>query len=244
MTEGAEIKFGGNGSAGHNEMSEDLDNTFCANTPTPGAADNCPVPSPYTAALIHEIQGTGDTVTASGPFSVTAVVVGDFQGIGPVTYEQIDGFFLQEEDADVDGNAMTSEGIFVYCGSTCDTDVAVGDLVEVTGSAADFNGMSQISADAISVISSSNPLPTPAMISLPGDTISATTVAEGQDLINAYHEPYEGMLVTISNTLYAGEYFQLSQYGEVRMSADGRLRQFTDANVPNAWMAMCNTRST
>ncbi len=44
------------------------------------------------------------------------------------------------------------------------------------------------------------------MISLPGETISATTVAEGQDLINAYYEPYEGMLVTISNTLYAGEY--------------------------------------
>ncbi len=52
MTEGAEIKVGGNGAAGHNEMSEDLDNTFCNNSPpTPGAADNCPVPSPFFTPL-------------------------------------------------------------------------------------------------------------------------------------------------------------------------------------------------
>ena len=60
------------------------------------------------------------------------------------------------------GTRLTSEGIFVFCGG-CATAVAVGDLVEVTGLAEEFFGMSQIDVTgaegAVSVASSDNPLP-------------------------------------------------------------------------------------
>jgi predicted extracellular nuclease len=31
----------------------------------------------------------------------------------------LDGFFVQEQDADADGDPRTSEGLFVFCRSTC-----------------------------------------------------------------------------------------------------------------------------
>jgi uncharacterized protein len=47
---------------------------------------------------IHDIQGSGDTSSA-GTFTVEAIVVGDYQTQGS---GQLRGFFIQEEDADVD----------------------------------------------------------------------------------------------------------------------------------------------
>ena len=54
-------------------------------------------------------------------------MIGDFQGNA-----RLQGFFLQEEDADVDADPATSEGIFVFC-SACPTAVAEGQRVRVTG---------------------------------------------------------------------------------------------------------------
>lgn len=76
--------------------------------------------------LIHQVQGSGPASPMAGSVvTVRAVVVGDFQGEG-----ELSGFFLQEEDADVNADPATSEGIFVYHAAT---DVNVGDLVEATG---------------------------------------------------------------------------------------------------------------
>ena len=67
---------------------------------------------------IHEIQGSGDTSPLVGQtVAVEAIVVGDFQnGDGDVSRE-LGGFFLQEENADADADAATSEGIFVFEGN-------------------------------------------------------------------------------------------------------------------------------
>jgi hypothetical protein len=113
----------------------------------------------------------------------------------------------------------------------------VGDKVRVTGSASEFFDMSQLSATtaaSVTLVSSGNPLPTPASIQLPvpgvptGDLVAATTA------INAYFEPFEGMLVTFADTLSVSEYFELARYGQVILSEGGRPRQFTDANLPSA----------
>ncbi len=92
---------------------------------------------------IHDVQGSGsstpmygDTVTISG------VVVGDFQG-NAFAGDQLGGFYVQEEPADWDADPATSEGIFVYAPYA--PDVAVGDLVEVTGRAGEYSGQTQIS---------------------------------------------------------------------------------------------------
>ncbi|HEX6032792.1 MAG TPA: ExeM/NucH family extracellular endonuclease, partial [Anaerolineales bacterium] len=173
--------------------------------------------------FIHDIQGSGAAVTGTGPFTVDAIVVGDFQAQGT---GELRGFFIQEEDSDVDGDPATSEGIFVFC-SSCLTDVNVGDKVRVTGTASEFFGMSQLSATtagSVIVQSSGNTLPTPASIDLP---------ASGSTRDAATFEHVEGMLVTFTDTLYVSEYFELARYGQIILTADARPRQFTDANEPN-----------
>ena len=183
--------------------------------------------------LIHDIQGSGSAVTGPGPFTVEAIVVGDYQTQGS---GQLRGFFIQEEDADVDANPATSEGIFVFC-TTCPTAVSVGDKVRVTGGASEFFDMSQLSATtagSVTVLGSGNPLPTSASVQLPVPGVPSGDLAAAKAFINAYFEPFEGMLVTFPDTLSVREYFELARYGQVILSEGGRPRQFTDANMPDA----------
>lgn len=179
--------------------------------------------------FIHEIQGDGESVAINSVVSVEAIVVGDFQ-----LADQLQGFFIQEEDGDTDGNPLTSEGIFVYCGS-CSIDVNVGDLVRVTGLANDYFDMSQLTAtfdSDIEVLATQQSLPTPASIQLPL-TISATDLASATDEINSIYESVEGMLVRIDSTLVVSESFQLSRFGQLTLVAGNRPRQFTDYAQPS-----------
>ena len=181
---------------------------------------------------IHAIQGSGDTA-APGTFSVEAVVVGDYQTQGS---GQLRGFFLQEEDADADADPASSEGIFVFCGG-CPTDVVVGSTVRVTGATSEFFGMSQLSATtagSIAVLSTGNPLPTPATIELPVPGVPNGDLAAATAAINAYYEPFEGMLVTHADTLSVTEYFELARYGQLLLSEGGRPHTFTAVNAPSA----------
>ncbi|MEO0598447.1 MAG: ExeM/NucH family extracellular endonuclease, partial [Chloroflexota bacterium] len=178
--------------------------------------------TPTEITRIHAIQGAGANVIG-GTYTVEAIVVGDFQAS-----DQLRGFFIQEEDADVDADLLTSEGIFVFCGS-CSTDVVVGDLVQVTGLAEDFFDMSQIDVTgdgaSVTVISSENPLPTPATVTLSatgGDTEATDTF-----------EQFEGMLVTFPQELVVSEYFELARYGQLVLTEAERPAQFTDANEPS-----------
>ncbi|HEU5111701.1 MAG TPA: ExeM/NucH family extracellular endonuclease, partial [Acidimicrobiia bacterium] len=135
---------------------------------------------------------------------VEAVVVGDFQGRGALR-----GFYLQEEDGQVDGEPLTSEGIFVSDASF-GIDVAKGDLVEVVGTVDEFNGSTQISTvTSVSVVSTGNAV-TPANVILP--------VAAITDL-----EALEGMSVQLPQTLTISEFFNYDRFGEVVLSTE---RQF------------------
>ena len=94
---------------------------------------------------IHEVQGSGlvspkdgDTVVIEG------IVVGDFQDGASGTSGDLNGFFVQEEDADADGDPGTSEGIFVFDGSSPAVNVAIGDLVQVEGDVSEFGGLTEI----------------------------------------------------------------------------------------------------
>ncbi|MCL4253092.1 MAG: ExeM/NucH family extracellular endonuclease, partial [Anaerolineae bacterium] len=171
---------------------------------------------------IHDVQGNGSASPIIGStVTVEAVVIGDFQG--PAATE-LRGFFIQEEDADVDADPMTSEGIFVFC-SACPDAVNVGDIVRVTGNVSEFFNMTQITAStagSVVVQSTGNPLPTPATINLP---------VVGN--INDFYEPFEGMLVTFTDTLTVGEYFELARYGQIILYEGGRPYQFTHTNAPS-----------
>jgi predicted extracellular nuclease len=188
---------------------------FATNNGTPGRSNLIACEAPLVK--IHQVQGAGATVLNPGTrIKVEAIVTAVFSA-----NNHLDGFYIQEEAADVDTNPLSSEGIFVFCGSdNCGSfpAVNVGYAVRVTGTAGEFSGQSQINAasGSIEVLSVGNPLPAPASVTLP-------VIGE----IGAFYEPFEGMLVSFNNTLYVAEYFELFRFGEVVLYEGGRPFQYT-----------------
>lgn len=185
---------------------------------------------------IHEIQGSGAIANFLDSFkTIEGIVVGDFQAVGDT--QNLRGFYVQEEDADADNNPFTSEGIFVF-DDNFGVDVKVGDQVRITGQVSEFtgsgNGMTSSLTQLrnltdVTVVSADNPLPTATVLSFPLVNIG--------DL-----EAFEGMRVTIPQTMTVTEHFQLGRFGEVVLSSDGatnqpgtdgRLEQYTQFNAPS-----------
>ena len=159
---------------------------------------------------IYSIQGSGATVALTGTRTTQGVVVGDYEGPSPA----LRGFFI--EDAAGDGDTATSDGIFVFESSNADN-VALGDVIRVTGTAGENQGQSQITAT--SVVHCGTGSVAPVDVTLP------FSLAD-------YPERYEGMLVRLPQTLYVTEHFQLGRFGMVVMSSGGRLRQPTNIFEP------------
>lgn len=176
---------------------------------------------------IHDIQSSSTT----SPYlnygaTISGIVIGDFQN----TTTGLSGFYVQEEDTDIDANPATSEGIFVY-DNGFGTAVSVGDHVKVTGTVTEYvsndggsnsSSLTQLSSVTdLTILSTGNPLPTPASVTLP-------FVALG-DL-----ERSEGMRVAFSQTLYVTEHYQLGRYGQLTLSGTDRLFQPTQLALPGA----------
>ncbi|MEM6460525.1 MAG: ExeM/NucH family extracellular endonuclease [Pseudomonadota bacterium] len=184
--------------------------------------------------LISDIQGSGamsdlvDTLV-----TIEGIVVGDFQQAGGGTDGDLSGFFVQEEDSDDDANPMTSEGLFVFDGPFIhgtSVDVQKGDLVRVTGTVREQFGETQLSnLTSVEVISSGNALPRAATIEFP---VASTAVNSDRELI-ADLEAYEGMLVTIPETMTVSDLFTLGRFGEIGLQAGGLLEAYTQSNLPS-----------
>ncbi len=183
-------------------------------------------------SLISAVQGSG---TASPMVNTTVLVEGIvtaiYQGTGT-----LGGFFMQEEDADSDANALTSEGIFVYT-NLAPAAVTVGDKVRVSGTVIEFGNAAQIAAGTtlteitsptVTVVSSSNALPTEVIVTLP--------VAALSDL-----ERFEGMRVKFTQTLTLSDHFDLPKFGELTFSVNGRSMQPTAVIDPNDAVASGTT---
>lgn len=173
---------------------------------TPGSANESdPGGGEPTSYLISEIQGSGTASLLTGEYVLVSAIV---------TYTVADGFYLQEEDGDADGNGATSEGIFVFTGGA--PGVAVGDKVEVAGTVAEYFDFTEITdvTDIIS-LSSGNAQPSSAAITLSPD-------------FAANLEHYEGMAITLmsgtDDPLTVIENFDLARYGEVTVSAGSQIQ--------------------
>jgi hypothetical protein len=160
---------------------------------------------------IHDVQGTGAASPLVGAtVTVEGVVVGDFQD-GAGVNGDLNGFFVQEEDADADADPATSEGVFVADGNAPAVDVAIGDLVRVVGTVAEVGGATRITAPGgVTVVGTGNPAPTPATVSLP-----VTAVTD--------FEAIEGMSVTFPQDLVISEYFNFDRFGEIVLTSERRL---------------------
>jgi hypothetical protein len=168
------------------------------------------------ATPICQIQGSGATTPLSGTHTIQGVVIGDFEGGASL---QIRGFYVQQTGCDAD--PATSDGIFVYNGSS--NSVAVGDLVRVTGTVSEYPttgaSQTQVSATGIVVLSSGNTV-TPTDVALP-------FASENQK------EQYEGMLVRFNQTLTVTEIYLLGRFGQVTLSG-GKLWQPTGIAEPGS----------
>jgi predicted extracellular nuclease len=165
---------------------------------------------------IYQIQGSGPTAAVTGNVTTQGVVVGDYEGPSPT----LRGFYL--EDAAGDGDAATSDGIFVF--NNNNNRVDVGDVVRVTGTGGEFQDQTQITLastnPSITVCSSGNSL-APTDVTLPFPSAD-------------FPERYEGMLVRLPQKLYVTEHFQLGRFGQVLMSSGGVLQQPTNVVAPGA----------
>ncbi len=164
---------------------------------------------PYTP--IYQIQGSGMSAAITGNVATKGVVIGDYEGASPA----LRGFYIQ--DVSGDGNAATSDGIFVF--NANNNNVNLGDLVRVAGTAAEFQDQTQISASSITKCGTGSI--TPVNVTLPFPDLN-------------YAERFEGMLVKFPQTLYVTEHFQLGRFGQVVLSSSARLQQPTNVVAPGA----------
>ncbi len=113
---------------------------------------------------------------------------------GIVTATKSNGFFIQSQTADDDGNPASSEGVLVFTSSAPPAAAVVGNLVNVSGIVSEFvpttaapgsQTVTELTSPTVSLVSSGHALPVAA-------TLTTTDFATIGGL-----ERYEGMLVTI-----------------------------------------------
>ena len=181
-------------------------------TSTPGAENACTPPPPAEVCgdpftPIYTVQGSGAASPLVGmDVSIEGIVVGDFQNNASVDNGDLNGFHIQDPIGD--GDAATSDGVFVYGPGAMD--VAIGDAVRVRGSVSEYNGLTEVSASQVWQCSTGNALPTAAELSLP-----VTNVDD--------FEPYEGMYVTFPQALVISEYFNFDRFGEIVLTSERHL---------------------
>ncbi|MDM7948621.1 ExeM/NucH family extracellular endonuclease [Hydrogenophaga sp.] len=174
------------------------------------------------ATAIPQIQGAGDTSPLVGQLVTTR---------GVVTKVLNNGFFVQDPVGD--GDLATSDGIFVFTGAAPGASVIEGNLLRVagtvaefapTGSALGYRPTTQLVSPVLTLLATGQSVaPTP--VFLPEAT-------EG-DL-----ERFEGMLVDIQVPLTASQNFFLGRYGQVTLSAEGRLFKPTNLFPANSLQAL------
>lgn len=190
-----------------------------------GAATGTIVNDDPVPRTISEIQGESHTSPYAGQPVLTT---------GIVTAVTSLGFYLQDPVGD--GNARTSEGIFVFTGGP--PAVAAGDAVVVSGDVNEFlpggdarnlttTEIEAFGPGAITVLSHNNPLPTVTIGAGPGGILPPTEIID-DDSFGTYdpendgidfYESLESMHVTIDDPMSVG--VNHSARGETWLVASG-----------------------
>lgn len=167
-----------------------------------GNAPSVPPPPGPTATSASTVQGSGDVSPLEGQrVTIEGIVTGDFQDNDADTSSNLGGFFVQDENGD--GDAATSDGIFVFENDDPAVDVTVGDRVIVSGTVQEFFGETQISALTVAVTGVG--MIQPSDINLPVSDVA--TNSDGESIADL--ERFEGMLVSFPQTLSVSEVFDI-----------------------------------
>ncbi|MFV2103752.1 ExeM/NucH family extracellular endonuclease [Micromonospora sp. LOL_024] len=183
-------------------------NTFGVRNSEP---DPDPDPIGCTVAVDHtiaEVQGAGSATPLAGTrVTVEGIVTADHRGGG------YNGVYVQTAGSGGDrpvAAGTASDGIFVYLSTNTANhpSVTIGDRVRVSGTASEFNGLTQLSIAAradVQVCEQGSPLPTPVQVGLPLD--------------DAARESVESMLVAPVGQYAVSEVYNTNRYGEVVLTA-------------------------
>jgi hypothetical protein len=175
--------------------------------PPPPELTSCELPE-SELDLISEVQGDGN----ASPLVGTEVTV---RGVVTLADSDLDGYWVQEEAADSDGNPLTSEGIFVFEPGDLP---AEGQTVTLTDEAEERFGQTQLSVPDIDVCD------------VPLVTIAPTPLVLPLD--DNGREALEGMLVTNAQDLQVTGLFTAYRFGELGLALDGPLSVPTSMFAP------------
>jgi hypothetical protein len=224
-----------------------LCDSYIAAMPTPGTVNSCDIVPDHEVTLgacgessqtefqlISSIQGDVVDIKLDASLLlgqqviVEGIVTTDLQGgqlaNGDESF-QYNGYWLQEEIQDSDGNSNTSEGIFVY---DFKSDVSIGDKVRLAARVEEFNQVTQLkSVTELLVCSTGNTLPVAVELILPVTSLTEL-------------EAHEGMLISNNQNLIVsdlhGTGYGLGNYGQFVVSSKLHF-QPTEIAPPNSLAA-------
>lgn len=173
---------------------------------------------------IYQIQGSGGTSPLLGQVVMTS---------GIVTKVNNNGFYLQHPTGD--GNAATSDAVFVFTNAA--PAVSVGQSVQLSATVAEFNTGAAGNADTAAHTVTELTSPTAIVVLSSGNSITPTVVTF-PEVINDDLEKVEGMLVTLNGPLTASQNYFQGRYGQVTLSANGRMENPTNKFRPNTSQAL------
>ena len=194
---------------------------FTAGGPTPSACgSDCPTtpPPPPVAATIAEIQGTGNSSPLVGDRVIT-------QGVVTAAYPT-GGFFGYVIQTDGTGSGAdqtdgASDAVFVHQPSG-PVDATIGDLVQVTGTVSEFNGLTELSVDAADLQDEG------------GAPIGVTPREMAYPTTDAGREAHESELIQPTDAFTVTDNFDTNGFGEIGLATgDHQLWQPTDLFNPN-----------
>ena len=192
----------------------DLGSFGTSTPPAMVAFGSCGAP----ATAIHDIQGSDDISPLNNEMHVIeAIVTARYPGD-----TGLDGLFVQTADNERDGDRSTSEGLFVFTGDADNLSpdmFAVGQRIRVRGQVTEFNGLTELTRADRADICGSGFTVSPSLLALPFESTTAP-------------EALEGMRVTLAQKLTVTGTFTLGRFGEVMLSAGGRLLTPTNAVPP------------
>jgi len=163
---------------------------------------------------IGQIQGTGATSPmVNGVVEIEGVVVGAYSGATGFR-----GFFVQEEDGDQDGNAATSDGMFVFDASG-EAIYAAGDVVRVRGRVTEFETTASGVTSRLTELTDLSNVQTCDT----GQSVTPTPI-DMPFASSTFAERYEGMLVMepVDHDLVVTELFNFGRFGEIMLTTDER----------------------
>ena len=180
-----------------------------------------PGPVPLAAA-IYSIQGSGSTSPLAGQLVATS---------GVITKRVNNGFYFQDQAGD--GNPATSDGIFVFTGSSSYPAAQVGNLVQVTGTVVEFNTGAATNAYTLARTLTQLSSVT-AVTFLNSGFVIAPTVVALPEAVEGDLERFEGMLVQLTGPFTVQQNFFQGRYGQLTMAVNGRMETPTNRYRPGA----------